>query len=335
MKLRWFHHRHSSSPVRSALACLGLLGLTVPLQAAEYRWLNSWDNTQAQIPMFADPYVKAIEAATAGRVKLNVSGPETVPAFEQLQPVASGAFQFLYTHGAYHFGSNSLLAAVEAINGTIEQRRSPDILAAVSKSYEKMGLKVLVFAMTSDGGYQIVLRKPPTPAGDLQGHKIRGNPTYQPVLRMLGASMVTMPPSELYTALDKGVVDGTAFTGYGIADLRLHEVAKYILRPKFAYSASAVLVNLAAWNKIPEADRKIILDEGAKAADNWYKASAKLIADDEKQGIAKGMQVVDMGEAQKGKLKRAWSDGLWELTSQKFKADVDALRAVAKAKGID
>ena len=116
---------------------------------------------------------------------------------------------------------------------------------------------------------------------------------------------------------------------------RLYEPAKFILRPAFGSNVTAVLVNLGTWNKFTASERKILVDEAAIAEQRWYKQSAQLIADDEKGLIGKGLQVVQMGEAQKAKLKRAWSEGLWELAAQKHKAEVDELRAVAHAKGLD
>lgn len=304
-------------------------------QAQEYRWLNSWDRTLPQISLFVEPYLKAVEAASKGSIKFNVSGPETVPAFEQLQPAASGAFQFLFTHGAYHFGINPLLAVVEAMGGTPQQRKASGVFEAVDKQYQKLGLKLISMPMTIDGGYQLILRKPPTPAGDLQGYKIRGNPTYTNVIRMLGASMVSLPPSEIYTALDKGVVDGFAWPSYGVIDTRYYEPAKFILRPAFGFGTNPVLVHLPTWNKLSAPDRKILLDEAAKAEARWLKDSARLMESDEKALIAKGLTVVQMGEAQRAKLKRAWSDGLWELAAQKHKIEVDEIRAIARSKGLD
>jgi TRAP-type C4-dicarboxylate transport system substrate-binding protein len=324
--------------IRQSLCALAaaMLVLAAPAgQAAEYRWLSSWDPSQSQIPLLMQPYIKGVESASKGSIKFNVSGPETVPAFEQLQPVASGAFQFLFTHGAYHFGTTPLLAAIEALGGTTEQRRSSGVIEAVDRHYQKIGLKLIAMPMSTDGGYQIILRKPLTPAGNLQGHKIRGNATYANVIKMLGGTVVTLPPGEVYTALDKGVIDGFAWTNYGVADMRLYEPAKFVLRPAFGFGTYAILANLAAWNKLPPADQKVMLDEAAKIEAHWLKESARLMDAEEKTLIGKGMTVVQMGEAQRAQLKRAWSDGLWDLASQKFKKDVDEIRAVAKAKGID
>lgn len=307
-----------------------------PSHAAEYRWLSSFDRTQAQsVPYFSEPFMKAVETASRGSIKFVVSGPETVPLFEQLQPAVSGAFQFLYTHGAFHFGTTPLLAAAEAVGGTPAERKASGIFEYIDKQYQKLGLKLISTPVTVDNGYQIVLRKPPTPGGDLQGHKIRGNPTYLPVIRMLGATMVTLSPSEVYAALDKGVVDGFAYLNYGVAESKLYEPAKFLLRPGFGVNITAVLVHLGTWNKLGAAERTILLEEAARAEASWYQQSARLIADDERTLLAKGLAVTQMGEAQKAKLKRTWSDGMWELAGQKHKKEVDELRALARAKGID
>ena len=92
--------------------------------AGGYRWLNSWDRTNLQIPTLAEPWVKAIETASNGTIKINVSGPEAVPPFDQMQPVSAGAFQFLFTHGAYHFGTTPMLATIEAMGAGRKAARS-------------------------------------------------------------------------------------------------------------------------------------------------------------------------------------------------------------------
>lgn len=323
-----------------ALATLATLALIAGsphafAQSTQYRWLNSWDRTLPQVPRFVEPYLKAVEAASNGRMKFAVSGPETVPPFEQLQPVASGAFHFLFTHGGYHFGTNPLLSAIEALGGTPEQRKASGVFDVVDKHYQKIGLKLVAIPMTADGGYEIVLRRPLTAAGDLQGHKIRGTPSYANVIKLLGGSLVNLPPSEIYTALDKGVVDGFAWPSYGVAQTRYYEPAKYILRPTFGFGSNPILANLATWDKMPEADRKIMIDEAAKLETQWFKESARLIEEDEKTLVAKGLTIVTVNEGMRAKVQRAWSDGLWEMAAQKMKKEVEELRAIAKSKGID
>ena len=302
--------------------------------AAEYRFLASWDKNYPGVTHIAQPFIKNVEAASKGSMKLIMSGPETVPPFEQLQPVGSGAFQFLFTHGAYHFGTTPYLAALEALGGDLQSRRAAGVWDVVDKHYQRYGLKLIALTMTPDGGYNIFARQPIGPSGDLQGRKIRGTPTYHSVFRMLGASPVVLPPSDIYTSLEKGVIDGGAWPVVGLLGYRWYEVAKYLVRPAFGYVAQPIFMNLAAWNKLSEADKKMLLQEGRKIEDQWDRETARLAADEEKALLAKGMTVTQMGDAQKARLKQAWSDGLWEMTSQKAKKDIDELRAFAKSKGL-
>ncbi len=319
------------------LASLAGLAIALPVltaQAADYRWLNSFDRNHDGVPNFVEPYIKAVEAASNGRIKFVVSGPETVPAFEQFQPVAAGAFQFVFTHGSYHFGTTPVLAAFEALGGTRQERKA-GMFDAIDQRYQKLGVKLIALPMTADGGYQILLRKPPTANGDLQGYKIRGVATFQPVIRLLGASMITLPPAEIYTAVEKGVVDGFAYPSFGVLRSRLYEPARFLLRPTFGFIANPVLANLATWNSLSADDRRMLLDEAAKAEDNWANITARIYADEEKELLSKGLKLVNMGDTQKAALQRAYSEGLWELAAQKHKPEIDELRAVARAKGLD
>lgn len=302
--------------------------------AADYRWLSSWDDNYPAMPYVVVPFIKGLETASQGSIKIQRSGPEAVPAFEQLQPTASGAFQFLFTHGAYHFGTTPVLTAIEAIGGTPEARLASGIFDLVDRHYQRLGLKLIAMPMGPDGGYAIILRQPPSPAGDLQGRKIRGTASYNGVFKMLGATPVLLPPGEIYTALDKGVADGAAWPVLGPLNYRWYEVAKYMLRPGFGFTSQPILMNLAAYNRLSAAEKKIIDDEARKVEASWHKDAAKLIVEEEKALIAKGMQVVQMGEAQRAKLHAAWAEGLWEMSAPKAKKDIDELRAFAKSKGL-
>lgn len=79
----------------------------------------------------------------------------------------------------------------------------------------------------------------------------------------------------------------------------------------------------------------MLLSEAAKAEERWGNATAQIYAEEEKELLSRGMKIVEMGAAQKASLQRTWSEGIWELASQKSKAAVDELRAIARSKGID
>lgn len=93
-------------------------------------------------------------------------------------------------------------------------------------------------------------------------------------------------------------------------------------------------MNLGAWNRLTDAEKKILADEGRKIEEVWYKEYDRMVAEEEKALLAKGMQITEMGAAQKAKLQAAWAEGLRALGIKKSGKDVEDLRALAKSKGL-
>ena len=304
------------------------------LMAQEFRMLSSWDKNYPLNPVLLDPFMKAVETASKGRMKFTVSGPETVSPFEQLQPVGSGAFQFLFTNGAYHFGTTPILAVAEGLHGDLAAFRASGIFDVIDKHYQRFGLKLVSMPISTEGAYNIILRQPVGPSGDLSGRKIRATPTYLPVIKMLGGVGTVLATSDIYMGLEKGIVDGAASPSLSVLSYRWNEVSKYALRPGFGTVSYPILMNLNAWNKLTDADHKILLQEARRVEELWYGAWARLMRDEEKGMIAKGMTMTQMGDAQRAKLRSTWQDGLFELGATKNPKDVEEFRQFARSKGI-
>jgi TRAP-type transport system periplasmic protein len=315
------------------LFCAVAMAGSGPSQA-QTRVLSSWDTVYPARSKLLDQYVKAVQDASKGSMKFSVSGPETVPPFEQLQPVSSGAFQMLFTHSAYHTGNTSFSLPIDGLKGDSKTWREAGLYQLIDKHYARFGLKLIFMAKSPDGtGYQVLLRNPVGPSGDLQGRKIRGTQTYSGILTALGASPVVLPPAEIYTALEKGVVDGAAWPVIGVQDYRWNEVAKHLMRPTFGITAYFFFVNLNAWNAMPEAQKTLLLEEGKKVEASWPDEWARLQKAEEAALLSKGMQISELGAAQKGKVGAAFEKGLWDLAASKEPGPVGELREFARQKG--
>jgi TRAP-type transport system periplasmic protein len=320
--------------IKTVAVAIALAAPAVGASAQQFRMLSSWDKNYANNPVILNPFMQGIEAASKGRMKFSVSGPETVPPFEQFEPLASGVFHFLFTAGSYHFGTTPVLSVMGAMEGDLADARASGILDQVDRHYQKYGAKLVALPLSPDGGYHIILKQPVGPSGDLQGRKIRGTPVYGEVIKMLGGVMTVLPPAEIYTALDKGIVDGASWPVTGALGFRWYEVAKYLLRPAFGVETAPILMNLNTWNRLSEADRQIIQQEARKVEDAFFKEIVRMWQEEENALLAKGVTVTQMGVAQKAKLNAAWSDGIWALAiaPEKNRKDVEELRQFARSK---
>ena len=96
----------------------------------------------------------------------------------------------------------------------------------------------------------------------LEWRKVRANVFYKPVVEPLGGSIVTLSGAEIYSALQKGVVEGAAWPVLGAVNFKWYEVTKYMTRPRFGSSPYIVFMNTDRFKKLSQADRELLLKIG-------------------------------------------------------------------------
>jgi TRAP-type C4-dicarboxylate transport system substrate-binding protein len=131
---------------------------------------------------------------------------------------------------------------------------------------------------------------------DFTGLKIRVTPVYKDVVEALGGTTVTTAPGEVYTALERGVVDGYGWPITGVFDLGWEKVTKYRLEPPFYSVEVGVLVNMDAWKGLNDQQKKVLNDAALwlEGLDNENDALIK--AERDKQAAA-GISPIDLGAA--------------------------------------
>ena len=139
--------------------------------------------------------------------------------------------------------------------------------------------------------FHIYLNKPITKI-DLTDLKLRITPVYRDFFQSLGATVVQTAPGEVYTALERGVVDGYGWPITGIFDLGWHEKTKFRVDPGFYSAEVSVLINKDAWNRLNTAQKKVITDAAA-----WIEAQAPETAKENETDIARqkaaGIQLIE------------------------------------------
>lgn len=276
--------------------------------------LSSWDRTNFATFEAGLVFADEVKRISAGKVEIDIKGPETVPPFQQLQPVAAGAFDLLFSHGVYHAGSKGLALVADAIEGDPAKRREVGITDYFDKYYQKnQKLAVLGMAVIGQHGYQLVLREALSPAGDFQGKKIRGTQSYFGVIKALGGTPVVLPGGEVYSALEKGVVDGAAWPASGVITMKWHEVAKFRMRPTFGNSTLPIWANMAAWSKLSEADRKSIMEAMISTEKIMLVRGDETFNKEEADLEKAGMKTAQLPPDKADLIKKTWVTSLWEV----------------------
>lgn len=116
---------------------------------------------------------------------------------------------------------------------------------------------------------------------DFRGAKIRisGGPTREANFKALGASTVSIPAAELFLAAQQGVVDGAQSSITFVATSKLYEVFHHVTRENLIVEPYPVVMNLAAWNKLPD-DLKKAVQQSADYAQGQNRIKLDKMAED-------------------------------------------------------
>lgn len=249
-----------------------------------------------------------------GELKIQyVGGPEAVKTPDQVQVLQRGMVDIVYTSSAYYTNVLPEIDSLKLTNCTPFEERINGALTYLNDLHEKK-LGIHYLARTGlDIKFHLYLKKP-IKSADLKGLNICVSPLYLQAIKGLGGPPVVMPPTELYIALERNVVDGYCWPSVGIREYGLQKLTKYIVNPGFYNVPNLALVNLKTWDKLPQ-KLKDLLTEAAIEAE---KRVVTLFDDLSKQELPillkEGVQVVDLSPAEKEKfLKVAYDEGWKDL----------------------
>ncbi len=317
----------------AAATALSLAMAATASIAADMKMLTAWGPNHSGTANMAYGYIKLVEEATGGKVSIKPSGPEVVPGGKQLEPVASGVFDLIYTHGLYHTGSTGIGAAIDAVNGDIEKRRSSGVWEWVDKHYqETQNLKVLSIP-TATTGFRFFLKNEMDADKKLDGMKIRALPSYNKIVGSLGGTAVVIPFGELYSAAEKGVIDGLVWPAVGAVGFKFHEVTPYLAEPAFGTVSYLIMMNLDKWNALDADTQKAMLEAGHKLEQDTIGVFNKLLDEENAAMMAGGAKKTSIGYSLE-EANKLFADRAMEVAIEKSAEAGEAFRDFVASKGM-
>ena len=229
----------------------------------------------------AERFKQLAEKATNGRVKVEVyPNSQLYKDKEELEALQLGAVQMLAPSLA-KFGPLGVkefeafdLPYIFPSKTALYNVTEGEIGKSLLKKLEPKGITGLAYW---DNGFKVMSANKPlrTPA-DFRGLKMRiqSSKVLDAQMRALGANPQVLAFSEVYQALQTGVVDGTENPPSNMYTQKMHEVQKYVTVSNHGYLGYAVIVNKKFWDGLP-ADIRTALDKAMKDATTFEKAIAQ------------------------------------------------------------
>lgn len=284
MTFQWIR---SSRAVSALVGCVAVMALVLATGMAEAKTLRLGHNAAPGNPKdeAAKLFAERVEELSGGDLTISVGGnAQFGDDVEMLTALRLGTLDMsVNSQGplagvvpesavlGLPFLFNDLPSAWQVLDGPVGERLTE--LAA------DKGLIVLGYW---DNGIRHIsnnVRPIETPE-DLSGLKIRtpSDPATIDAFEALGANPTPMQFSELYLALEQGVVDGQENPLMNIHSSKLHEVQKFISLSGHKYEMTPVIVAKTTWDTLSEEEREIIRKAEAEARE--YQRELSLKADE-------------------------------------------------------
>lgn len=289
----------------------------------------------------AERFKELAEKATKGRVKVEVYPNSTLyKDKEELEALQLGAVQMLAPSLAKFgplgvkefevFDLPYIFPSKEVLYRVTEGPIGKDL-------FEKLEPKGITGLAYWDNGFKVMsANKPLHRPADFRGLKMRiqSSKVLDAEMRALGANPQVLAFSEVYQALQTGVVDGTENPPSNLYTQKMHEVQKHVTVSNHGYLGYAVIVNKKFWDGLPS-DVRTQLEGAMKDATKYANAIAQQENDAALAAVEKTRKttVYHLTDAEKAEWRKALLPVQQQMASRIGKDLIDAVNKEAAALG--
>jgi TRAP-type mannitol/chloroaromatic compound transport system substrate-binding protein len=272
-----------------------------------------------------EKFCQDIKILTDGRLEMKpYSGGAIVPIGEMFDATRRNVVQAMYAMPGWWTGKNpalspisDLIAAGYTAHEAMGWQYNFGGMDMLNKIYDKFGLETIGIIVAPVES--LVMKKPIYKIEDFKGMKFRSPEGMEgDFFRKLGAGVVVLPGGEVYSALDKGVVDGADWSSPALNMASgLEQTAKYFFYPGWhSLPQNEFTVNKEAWNELPKDIQAIVRTAIREWAEDFIQLSK--IADIEAvaEMKAKGNVPIALDEEELRKLREV-AVSVWDEWAQK------------------
>jgi TRAP-type mannitol/chloroaromatic compound transport system substrate-binding protein len=302
---------------------LGAPAIVQAQQVTRWRCQSMWSGAELTYKVFQD-FCERVKTNTNGRLVIEpFSAGAVTGVFETLDAVSAGVLQAHSSWPGYFSGKDAGLAVISDFVFGYEHPHQAEAwfyyrggLDMLRQAYAKYN--VYPVGVSWWGVESIVSKKPIHKMEDFKGVKFRSpQGMTAEVLTKLGASIVVLPGGEVFSALDKGVVDAADWATISMNQrMGFHDIAKNPTKLFHSMPVQEFTVNMAAWRALPDELKAIV----TSTTREWTWDQVQRVAVDDvrvlKELEAKGVKQDVWGGDEMRKL-RTLAEKTWEDWSKK------------------
>jgi len=266
-----------------------------------------------------------VEKNSNGQLLIDyIGGPEVISFFEQPQAVSTGVVDLCDVPIGFYENFVPEGACFHLTDMTEAEQREIGFYNWLDGLHrENLNTVFLGRGNTNQPFYFFANWLVEDPRTDFVGHKMGADPLWLPPEEALGAVPVSISCNELYTSIERGVIDGYGWLSSSACDSSYPEVTQYMINHGF-YPASnrSVLVNLDTFNNLPADLQDVLVDSMIELeAAKWEWGAAE-----DARGIKcyrdAGVEFIEFSPADAGWYLTTINEAAWEMMARLNPPDV-------------
>ncbi len=277
------------------VALVALLPTLAFGQEVTLRLVSAFPENQFYVKRTVE-WIEKVNKEGKGIVQINfIGGPKAIPTFEVGKAVQSGVVDIGFTTGAFYTNVMPEADILKLSETSAAEQRKNGGYDLINKIWaEKANMRYLAKTVEFTPFHLYLNKKIDKP--DLTGLKIRITPVYRDFFQAMGASVMTTAPGEVYTALERGVIDGYGWPIHALFDLNWQEKTKYRVDPGFYNAEVGLVMNLDKYKALPAKARDFLEREalGYEQQNEFWKAYNQ---NEAKRQAEAGIQVITFDAA--------------------------------------
>jgi len=292
-------------------AALSLAAGTAAAQEVELSALNFLPNNSSFGIPFAD-WVEDANKTGKGIVHITIKPAGSISPFQMGNAVKTGAIDMAALPPTFYQNLLPIGDALKLTKKTAVEMRKNGTWAFMNKLHNEKVNAQLLDISGFEVKFYLYLRDKKIETASLKGMKIRTTPVYRAFFRALGADLIQTAPSEVFTALERGTIDGYGWPSWDIKTTGWDKYTKYRVEPGFYAVANATIINLDKWKSLTDKQRDFLNQHSMKFESEYDKRYAPKTEAYLKEQKDAGVQVIELkGKVAEDYLKLSY-DAAWE-----------------------
>lgn len=261
-------------------------------------------------------FVDEVNTKFAGEIEINWrGGPEVMPPFKQAEGVRNGSVDMTYTSPSYYQGLVPTSGTMNLSYKTYAEIAATNYHERMTELHAEKDLIFLGEIPATQLNFVIYMGEEVSSLEDLKGKRIRVFPTLLPIVKALGAEPIVMGMGDIFTAMERGTIDG--YMQGPLAQAKQFEgLVKTVIFPGVYRAGFPVLINKDTWGMmstdLQQRLTTFLRDDFAPRMDYIWGDD---ITDNIAQMKAAGFNILELPADEAARYEQMAMDAAWAVTA--------------------